>query len=265
MTQQPTHRDRLKVLVPIYKEHLSPLECRVLRHTADLLRGHTLVFLKPQGLICDDVSPYLSQFETVEVSPEWLGTKNGIAGYNRMMLSEDFYRIFDDTTYILIHHLDAWMFRDELQDWCDRGYDLVAAPWPLRPRYTRFPLKQWLKLKECLATSRHQLSRTQMYGRIGNGGLCLRRVEAFAQACRKYADEAAYFLSHPGEGMYNEDIFWALVPQELRCPSVTEALQFAFDLKPRLCYDLNHHRLPMGCHGFMHKSREQFWKQFIDF
>lgn len=58
-------------------------------------------------------------------------------------------------------------------------------------------------------------------------------------------------------------IFWALIPKEFHYPDVQTAIQFAFDLKPRVCYTLNHKELPMGCHGFMHKSRMNFWKPFI--
>lgn len=66
------------------------------------------------------------------MSDEWLGHKNGIAGYNRMMLSAGFYSCSAITNISLICHTDAWIFRDELADWCRRGYDCVAAPWVRR-------------------------------------------------------------------------------------------------------------------------------------
>ncbi len=265
MDMEQTANPTLKVVIPLYKEELSPVEQLALRNTMQRLAAHPVVFLHPEDTCFGRLSAIYPQASLLPVSPEWLGTKNGIAGYNRMMLSEAFYRLFDGTTYILICHADAWIFRDELTDWCGRGYDLVAAPWPLRPRYARFPLKQWIALCEGLFSSPRHLLRTQMYGRVGNGGLCLRRVETFARACRAYAGEAAYFLSRPGEGMYNEDIFWALVPRGFRYPPVEEALKFSFDIKPRVCYELSGYRLPMGCHGFMHKSRASFWKGFIPF
>ena len=80
-----------------------------------------------------------------EVSDEWLGRKNGIAGYNRMMLSAGFYELFRDYEYLLICHTDAWIFRDELADWCRRGYDCVAAPWVRRKVYDLPILKQYLR------------------------------------------------------------------------------------------------------------------------
>ncbi len=62
------------------------------------------------------------------VSDEWLGRKNGIAGYNRMMLSAEFYETYRAYEYILICHADAWVFRNDLSAWCRRGFDCVAAP-----------------------------------------------------------------------------------------------------------------------------------------
>ncbi|MBQ8501934.1 MAG: hypothetical protein IJ494_06525 [Bacteroides sp.] len=252
----------VKVIIPIYKAELKWWEQASLENTIKVLDGHPLVLLKPTDL---DLSKFIRQYpqlEVMDVTTEWLGTQNGIAGYNKMMMSKEFYDMFSDTRYILICHLDAWILRDDLLYWCQQDYDLVAAPWPMRPRYTHFPIKQLLWLRKRLLAPDKNI-RSDMFGRIGNGGLCLRKVSAFSTACRKYADEIAYYLSRRGEALYNEDLFWALVPQDFNYPTVETALQFAFDLKPRLCYQLNHQELPMGCHGFQHRRRVEFWKQFL--
>lgn len=250
----------VKVIIPIYRTTLKDWERASLDNTLRLLSAYPILFLIPEGLDIHPLSTVYPSVEVMRVSPDWLGTRRGIAGYNEMMLSRSFYDLFADTEYIFICHLDAWLFRDELAAWCRKGYDLVAAPWPLRPRYRRFPFRQWLALKDFF--SRRDLPRSRMFGRIGNGGLCLRRVAAFRQACSTYADEIAAFNARQDD-LHNEDIFWALVPREFRYPTVETALQFAYDLKPQVCHELNGRRLPMGCHGFMHKSRLPFWKPFI--
>lgn len=252
----------VKVVVPLYKEELNEWESMALENNMRVLAAHPVVFLKPEGLDTSRITGRYPQAETREVSTDWLGTKRGISGYNDMMTSAAFYDMFPDVEYVLICHTDAWVFRDEVRAWCEKGYDLMAAPWPMRPRYTRFPLRLLLLLKQRRAEARGVISRTLMYGKVGNGGLCLRRVSAFRQACVRHVDEIARFNSLSGP-MYNEDIFWALVPKELHLPDVSTALPFAFDLKPRLCYKLNGKKLPMGCHGFMHESRKGFWKDFI--
>jgi len=251
----------VKVVIPVYKEEMREWERASLENTMKVLSAYPVVFLKPRELVITELTDAYPQAEIMNVTSEWLGMRRGIAGYNEMMMSECFYALFSDVEYILVCHLDAWVFRDELKEWCDKEYDLIAAPWPLRPRYANFPLKQFLRWKHWLFPSKSMV-RSQMYGRIGNGGLCLRRVSAFREACVVYRDEIERFNRQTGP-LYNEDIFWAMVPENFRYPSVETALQFAYDLKPEVCYKLNHGQLPMGCHGFMHKRRAGFWKQFI--
>lgn len=255
-------KTKVKVIIPIYKLTLNNWEYAALKNNIQILSSHPIVFLKPEGLDITCIVRSYPQTEVVDVSTNWLGVKRGIAGYNEMMMSKKFYDLFSDTEYILICHTDAWIFRDELLQWCEKGYDLVAAPWPTRPRYRYFPLKQFLAIKKKITTSTHEISRIDMYDKIGNGGLCLRKTSTFGMACEHYATEIAYFNSL-SDSMHNEDIFWALIPKELNYPNVKEALKFAFDLKPQVCYQLNNKQLPMGCHGFMHKSRTKFWKPFI--
>ncbi len=252
----------LKVVIPFYKENIATWEHAALDNNLRMLSAYPICFLYPRGLNMEKYAQAHPQAELVEVSPDWLGTKRGIQGYNEMMMSKSFYDLFSDCEYILICHTDAWIFRDELAEWCAKGYDLVAAPWPMRPRYRHFPLKQFIWLKGKISEFGGGISRVRMYGRIGNGGLCLRKVSAFADACVRYADVVADFNRH-SDGMHNEDIFWALVPEGFCYPDVETAMSFAFDLKPRLCYELNGCRLPMGCHGFMHKSRVGFWEKFV--
>lgn len=255
-------RELVKVVIPLYKQNLHTWEEQTLCHNMEMLQAYPVVFLKPEGLDVSTLTDRWPWAQVKEVSADWLGTRRGIEGYNTMMMSEAFYALFNDTEYILICHTDAWIFNDRLEEWCRKGYDLVAAPWPLRPRYRYFPFRQWLWLKRKQAERKQIPSRTSMYGKIGNGGFCLRRVETFRQACIRHADDIRRFNAQTGP-MWNEDIFWATVPRGLRLPDVKEALTFAFDLKPRLCYRLNGRNLPMACHGFQHKSRKAFWHPFI--
>lgn len=76
-----------------------------------------------------------------------------VATYNRLMLTPDFYHRFKAYEYILVYQLDAWVFRDELSDWCCRGYAYVGAPF-----FT---------------------DRGEMLPFAGNGGFSLRRVRTF--------------------------------------------------------------------------------------
>ncbi len=253
----------VKVVIPIYRLPLKPEEEASLENTMRMLASHSIVFLIPETLDTTQLLRLYPQAEEMRVSSRWLGLERGIMGYNEMTMSKDFYDRFADCEYILICHTDAWIFRDELEQWCRQGYDIVAAPWPTRPRYRRFPLKQYLRLRRRLAP-KGKILHQDMFGRIGNGGLCLRRVKAFSDACEKYQAEAKRFITQSvGNVLYNEDLFWALIPEEFNYPSVETALKFSFDLKPQLCYELNGNQLPMGCHGFNKPTRADFWRQFV--
>lgn len=250
----------VKIVIPLYKETLSAQEKQALANNVNILSAYPITFLKPEGTDVSVVTSGYPQAEMLEVSAEWLGRKRGIAGYNEMMMSKEFYDMFSDYEYILICQTDVWIFRDELMRWCERGYDIVAAPWPTRPRYRHFPLKQLFSLRKAICPNSKSVQRQEKCGKVGNGGLSLRRIASFQAACLRYSDEIEHFMRIKE----NEDIFWAFVPEDFNYPSEKAALEFSFDNKPALCYRLNGKRLPMGCHGYMHKSRLEFWRRFID-
>lgn len=254
----------VKVVVPVYKEVLSELEYASLRQTVMVLKGYPIVLLKPHNINIDHLIAEFPSLEIQSVSTDWIGVKNGIAGYNRMMLSAEFYNIFADTEYILICHVDAWIFRDELTYWCERGYDCVAAPWVRRGFYNYPLIKQYMSMRRLISKGMGAVSRQIIYDKVGNGGLSLRRVEPFSAACVKYKKEIEIFLSVRYH-LYNEDVFFALVPREFRYPTVDEALRFAFDTNPVYCYNRCGGHLPFGCHGWSKPKMHGFWGPIIGY
>ena len=188
------------VVVPVYRPELTVWERASLRQTVRVLQeNYPVELLVPCGMDCSAIRREFPGLPVREVSDEWLGRKNGIAGYNRMMLSAGFYELFRDYEYLLICHTDAWIFRDELADWCCRGYDCVAAPWVRRKVYDLPILKQYLRWRLRRAQRAGRMIRQSLYGKIGNGGLSLRRVESFRAACEKIRrrDRAVLFDGQP--------------------------------------------------------------------
>ena len=256
-----TNKTQVKVLIPIYRSSLSELERKSLANTCQVLAAYPIVIVKPASVQAEELRKDFPQVQLMDVSDEWLGKKNGVQGYNQMMLSSHFYELFLDVDYIFICHLDAWVFSDQLGYWCAKGYDHIAPTWPLPPRYRHFPFRQWLRLKKKL-TPADKIKRFRTFDKIGNGGFSLRRVSVFLDACKSYAPEIEQFNSQ-FDSLHNEDIFWALVPQQFNLPSVSEAIQFGFDVKPALCFQLNGYQLPIGCHGVHKEQYRAFWQQYI--
>lgn len=253
----------LIVIIPIYTEKLKAWELLALDNNMRILHDRAVCFLIPQGLDIRFLRQKYHYTQVVEVSTDWLGIKRGRRGYNEMMMSAAFYDIFHDYEYMMIVHLDTWLFSDDLSEWLRKGYDLVAAPWPIRPRYNHFPFRQYLKMENFFLKMQGKAPRTLVYGLMGNGGLCLRNVAAFQKVCKTKRRLIQSYIEKNDE-THNEDIFFALEAHELKTPTVEDALTFAWDVKPKLCYFLNHKKLPMGCHGFMHNRRKNFWAKFIN-
>lgn len=250
------------VVIPLYKSVLKSEEMASVEHNLAVLGDRFPVrFLVPDGVDFSAIEERFPMVALERVSDAWLGTRCGIAGYNRMMLSKAFYDRFSDFDYLLICQPDVWLFRDELEAWCERGYDYVGAPWPEKPIYRFGPVRLYLKLRRRL-TPKRKVLRSDLFNRVGNGGLSLRRIKAFSAACERYAEGIEFFLSesHP---LYNEDTFWALIPEGWHYPSADEARRFAFDLKPALSLELNGGELPFGCHGWFRPERRTFWDSYI--
>ena len=254
------HRSLVRVVVPVYRE-LTADEEASLRNNVRVLAAWPFVVLHPEDVAPPACCRELG-LETRPVSGEWLGSRNGIAGYNRMMLSETFYACFADTEYILICHPDAWIFRDELESWCRRGYDCVAAPWLRRPFYDLPLVKQYMQWRGAAKRRKGEWSRQILYGRIGNGGLSLRRVEAFHRACVACHDRAELFLSKANH-LYNEDVFWAIVPSDFHYPSPEEALHFSIDTHPAYALRRLQGALPFGCHSWLKPRMRRAWRGII--
>lgn len=251
----------VKVVIPIYRIEMRDWEWDALRNNVEKLSKYPIVFLAPEGLDISSVVKECPSASVCRVSNQWLGTERGIQGYNDMMMNEKFYELFVDSTYILICHTDAWIFQDELEQWCNKRYSVVAAPW-MKKSISRLPvIKTFAQLWQRLFVSSAR-RRPNLDGKIGNGGLSLRHVPAFLEACREYANAVQFYNSHKEEA-FNEDIFWATVPKWFVYPDAKEAAQFAVDCKPEMFYQMNGNQLPMGCHGFNVKNRVNFWKWFI--
>jgi len=248
------------VIIPLYRLPLPAQEAASLEQTCKVLADWPITLVKPRRL---DVGELTAKYPSLRVESFDDDYFEGIAGYNRLMLSAEFYKRFLAWDYLLICQLDAWVFRDELRDWCERGYDSIGAPWLARPVY-RWPIvSAWMKARHERALRAGRLSRQSLHGGVGNGGFSLRRVERFYAATQKHSDRITYYLTQERSHFYNEDVFWATEVPEFRRPAATEAVFFAFDTHPSYAYRLTGGRLPFGCHGWGKRKMRRFWKAFI--
>ncbi|AMS26257.1 hypothetical protein AEM51_03710 [Bacteroidetes bacterium UKL13-3] len=198
-----------------------------------------------------------------------------IKGYNKLMIAPSFYKAFKMYTFILIYQLDAFVFRDELKDWCNKGYSYIGAPWIVK--------------KNGLLE----------FDDTGNGGLSLRKVrdhikalhsfsyivspkklvkeyfqpkrsfKAYLQLSFKLVKQLisinnTYYLLN--DYKFHEDYFWCKVVAKnfnwFKVPKAEEALKFSFELEPSYLFHLNNDQLPFGCHAW-EKYEPDFWISYI--
>ena len=258
------NKKRVIVIIPIYTTRLTDYEQASLRQCFKVLASHEICFVKPQSL---DPSPLAETYRPNLIVDFPDSCFLGIAAYNRLMMSPRFYETFESWDYMLIYQPDAWVFDDQLDAWCARGYDYIGAPWIPKPKYGRLYYRIFNRLKRIYCHISGASDYSRPYYGVGNGGLSLRHIDTFARTARDMEPQIARYLSHPGIDFYNEDIFWSLEvnrhEERLKIPHWQEALQFSFDKNPAACYELNGHRLPFGCHGWSKKNMLSFWEQHI--
>jgi len=149
---------RIVIVIPVYKNPNAD-EFVSLRRCCQVLSSYEMVLVCPHGFDTVVFRKLWKDYELTFIEEHFddVYFKN-IAGYNRLLLSEEFYKRFADYDYMLIYQPDVYVFEDKLTWWCKKGYDYVGAP-----IFGLFTDKVFYKDK----------------GRVGNGGLSLRRVKAF--------------------------------------------------------------------------------------
>ncbi len=272
------HRQKCVIVVPVYKSGMSQTDrtsftalCRVLGGRWQIaIATHNRVDLSLYQAVATE---YHVRLRIETFNPKYF---DGIHGYNKLMISPSFYSRFTDAVYILIYQLDAYVFRDELERWCDAHWDYVGAP---------------------LFGLRH-VTDTAQDAVVGNGGCSLRRTDTMLRALRGEGWRTLRWVfsyhipQHPyvvfrrrvlyrimllfmGVGLravpnfltrfVAEDLFFSFAlrgtPFELRVPPVTTAWQFAYNMVPSYWHAQNGGCLPFCCHAW--PAQYDFWQRFI--
>lgn len=254
---------KVAIVIPLYKTDLTPFEQFSLDRSYREFRTYPIIVVHPEGLDMMKIAKEYPRMEMIAMQPHYFA---GLEGYNQLMMSTEFYAQFlNRFTYILICQTDVYIFRGkELEDWCDKGYDYVGAPWVKRDCYNKPLLSQWMKFEQWNCHRKGMRCRQDFWGMVGNGGLSLRKVQSHYDGTIAHKKLIDYYLTFPGP-FYAEDLFWASEPKNFRYPSWQEALLFAFDKDPDYCYYLTNGQLPFGCHALHKGHSADFWMPILGF
>jgi len=245
------------IAIPIYKTDLTKIEKQSLKQCLKILGNYDIYFVQPERLD----SSSLNENRVIKNKEFDNAYFDGILGYNKLLLSEEFYSSFKSYEYMLVYQLDCFVFRDELLSWCNKGYDYIGAPWISSKR----------TIVKTLLTSfdnPQKKKRAEIFYKVGNGGFSLRRVQKFINITKENKENIDHELKRESDDFkLMEDVFWSFEAPKLdqcfRIPEYNEALSFAIDRKPKIALKLNHNKLPFGCHGVNKPKVIKFWKKII--
>uniref|UniRef100_F4CE90 DUF5672 domain-containing protein n=1 Tax=Sphingobacterium sp. (strain 21) TaxID=743722 RepID=F4CE90_SPHS2 len=252
---------KVVVVIPLYKEEPSADDIISIKQCVSVLHNHLIAVVKPIGL---SLHKYPFAFPLIESFDSHYFSS--IHGYNKLMLSSEFYQRFLDFHYILIHQTDAFVFSDQLDYWCGLNYDYIGAPWLYRDyidivKYSKERLKGFFSRKFNLKQKGSQLPiDLQFHNVVGNGGFSLRNVNKFYQICIKKQKIISKYLAKK-EKQFNEDVLFSIemnrYKTRIRTPHYKKALLFAIESYPVLAFKLIENQLPFGCHGW--DKQRDFW------
>lgn len=255
------------VVIPVYRSALSVDECISLKRCVTLLSDYELVIVKPE---CLDINFLITKYPSLKVesfSDEYFAS---LRGYNKLVLDELFYMRFLKYQYMLIYQLDAFVFKDELLLWAEKGYDYIGAPW-IPPKHSYLTLRGRLKIQlkyfiyTLLNDDRRKLKKYCNY-QVGNGGFSLRKINKMLEVTRFYREKIKSYLDDD-KPFYPEDLFLLLEltsrKHGLRRPGFKEALKFSMEENPVWGYKYNKEILPFGCHAWNHEHYAPFWTPII--
>lgn len=263
------------IAIPIYKEHLDADELVSLKQCLIILKSHPIIFYAPKSLnvvcykkFCLGKIPFIvERFDDCYFA--------GTVGYNKLMLSLQFYKRFKLYKYILIYQLDAYVFKDELVYWCNQGFDYIGAPW-----FGQYAIDFSLTIGVgnggfSLRNTKKHLKVLQRFSYIKNPSDIFRNTNFSGSATYKLKQVLRVFkhttITNNTFKLFNnytdnEDNFWGIVASRnfkwFKVPDVKLALNFSFELHPELSYGITNMTLPFGCHAWR-KHNYNFWKQFI--
>ncbi|MGY3211655.1 DUF5672 family protein [Mucilaginibacter sp. HD30] len=254
-------KDTVAVVIPVYKAQPTHTELVSLKQCLSVLKNHPIIFFGPESMdttaysaLCDDKVPFV--FKRFENS-----YFENIAGYNRLMLSVYFYNSFKNYRYILIHQLDAYVFKDELVYWCDKGFDFIGAPHP--PHQNAAGEMQFLKGYTRFIGAVNRLFGTERrISNVGNGGFSLRNTAKCIWLLKLLHSKTLRWGTNNEDGFFK---YWGnLLHPLFRLPPDDIALRFAVEHSVAESLKKLNGQLPFGCHAF-EKYEPEFWQVYIEF
>lgn len=275
------------IVIPVYKKISDACEILSLKQGLKVFQSHPIIFICPNSFKLEWLDEYKNLHPNINFKHFDDNFFKSTLSYNRLLLSADFYNKFSEYEFMLIYQPDAYVFEDQLNYWCNQGFDYVGAPWfrkfdtsgkekefienagnggfSLRNitkinnlMQRKLTFIQMINLRKILAKSRIKSNKNIIFT-IGFFTSFFSKNSSFNEVCNYICKNA----TPPNEDYFLAATFPKIFP-EFKVAKAKEAIAFAFEAQPENLYKMNGKKLPFGCHAFAKYSPE-FWKKFINF
>lgn len=258
------------IVIPVYKPQPNADERASLLQCLHVLGKHDICMVCPTSL---DTSAYEQEFHKAGVPFHAERFDDGFfrsqRDYNRLMLTKDFYLRFQAWEYMLIYQLDAYVFSDQLEEWCRKGYDYVGAPFlklnrevdPMNSGNGGFSLRRIQKFIDVFSVKGKVLTARGLWRFYRYRGP-LHRLPLTLRGIFGYRNHLKDFMNWQTA---NEDLFYAMLDDSVlkwRIAHTPEAMYFSYEGRPSWLYARTG-RLPFGCHAFRQNEFDTFYSQYI--
>lgn len=240
---------KIVTVIPVYKPEPDEIESFSLEQYNKICgTKYDIVFIAPENMSMEKYDRFFEEYEVKRFSKHYF--VNTIT-YSQLLVQHEFWTTFKDYDYMMIYQPDCLIFRDEITEWAEKGYEYIGAP--IFSSLSYWPM--FIKNKN------HKPI-------VGNGGFSLRKIQTFIDICdptgeiRKTYDPK--FEIWPK--IWCEDRFYCDELREvymLDIPTWETATKFALDMNVDYAFDmLNIPKIPMGCHAYDKNIRS--WKELVD-
>ena len=221
---------KVVIVVPVHKPQVNEDERQSLLRLRSVLGKYDIRLVCPEGMDVQEYSFLLGETWACErFDGQYF--KDRMA-YCRLVTSVDFYNRFSGYEYMLIYQTDCWVFEDALENWCDKGYDYIGAPFFVK----------WFSDRGIF---------------VGNGGFSLRKINKMVEYLKVNNNpNLPHFGTDDGFFAANYGGILKIAPPEV-------AAEFSLEEAPREQYERTH-KMPFGCHAYK-KYDWGFWKKYIKY
>jgi hypothetical protein len=264
---------KVATLVPLYRIPSSVPEWISIATYATFLPNTPIYIIAPSKLRAKLEAHNIlgnGRFRKKYFSNTYFGS---IRGYNRLLLSESFYRQFLGYEYVLIGQTDALVLGNESQllSLMNLGFSYYGAPWIRSEQIEDVGLTE-LKVGNGGFSLRNPSRHLALLSSTQNIQFSETELRILSKDTRSKTKWAAKVIAYKTGlykrfPVYNEDRFICevlaqRVPEFTICTAET-ALDFAFEQKPEMLYEQTKRTMPFGCHAW-EKYGLSFWNNIIE-